>query len=59
MYLLVACGLVATATASHGFLKQSDEGLDSLFNMYLARQGKSYSTKEEYLRRRDIFESQV
>lgn len=33
--------------------------IDTMFNLYLARHSKSYSTKEEYLMRRELFEKQV
>jgi cathepsin H len=49
----------ASVSASRLFLQESDEALDTFFNLYLARQGKSYSTKEEYLRRREIFVASV
>ena len=59
MLALVAVG-AACVSASTGFLRSqfNKDGIDQLFNLYLARYSKSYSTKEEYLQRRAVFERQ-
>jgi len=52
--------LLQTSSPSAGsnFLQQIDP-IDSVFARYLAQHGKSYSTKEEYERRKAIFAAQL
>ena len=44
----------STPQAGSNFLQQIDP-IDQVFVRYLAKEGKSYATKEEYQRRKEIF----
>lgn len=59
--MMMTLVVVGAAAVSAGLLKQSMQvdPIDTMFNLYLARHSKSYSTKEEYMMRRAIFERQV
>ena len=51
--------LLQTPTASSGSFLQVIDPVDSVFARYLAKHGKSYATKEEYERRKEIFARQL
>jgi len=51
--------LFQTPTNNGGNFLQVIDPIDSVFARYLAKHGKSYSTKEEYERRKEIFARQL
>ena len=51
--------LFQTPTNNGGNFLQEIDPIDSVFARYLAKHGKSYSTKEEYERRKEIFARQL
>lgn len=51
--------LFQTPTNNGGNFLQVIDPMDSVFARYLAKHGKSYSTKEEYERRKEIFARQL
>lgn len=55
--LIAVCGLVTFVQGSNGFLQV--DAVDSMFARFMARYGKSYSTKEEYNLRKALFEKQL
>ena len=51
--------LLQTPTSNSGTFLQFIDPIDSVFARYLAQHGKSYSTKEEYERRKELFARQL
>lgn len=51
--------LLQTPTSNSASFLQVIDPVDSVFARYLAKHGKSYSTKEEYERRKEIFARQL
>ena len=51
--------LLQTPTGNSGSFLQVIDPVDSVFARYLAKHGKSYATKEEYERRKEIFARQL